>query len=61
MRDRQVKEENKRKKNEKRKEDELDHLLVEKIKEEINLEEEEFRDRKNKEMDRFHQLMKEND
>lgn len=33
MRDRQVKEENKRKKVEKRREDELDHLLVEKIKE----------------------------
>lgn len=33
MRDRQVKEENKRKKIEKRREDELDHLLVEKIKE----------------------------
>ena len=49
MRDRQVKEENKRKKIERRREDELDHLLVEKIKEEINLEEEEFRDRKNKE------------
>ena len=49
MRDRQVKEENKRKKIERRREDELDHLLVEKIKEEINMEEEEFRDRKNKE------------
>ena len=49
MRDRQVKEENKRKKVERRREEELDHLLVEKIKEEINLEEEEFRDRKNKE------------
>ena len=49
MRDRQVKEENKRKKIERRREEELDHLLVEKIKEEINLEEEEFRDRKNKE------------
>lgn len=49
MRDRQVKEENKRKKIERRREEELDHLLVEKIKEEINMEEEEFRDRKNKE------------
>ena len=49
MRDRQVKEENKRKKVERRREEELDHLLVEKIKEEINMEEEEFRDRKNKE------------
>lgn len=33
MRDKQIKDENKRKKNEKRKEDELDSLLVEKIKE----------------------------
>lgn len=33
MRDRQVKEENKRKKNEKRREEQLDNLLVEKIKE----------------------------
>ena len=39
MRDRQVKEENKRKKQEKKREDELDKLLVEKIKEEICLEE----------------------
>lgn len=35
MRDKQVKDENKRKKLEKRKEDELDSLLVNKIKEEI--------------------------
>lgn len=39
MRDRQVKDEVKRKKVEKKKEDELDHLLVEKIKEELTLEE----------------------
>lgn len=39
MRDRQVKDEGKRKKVEKKKEDELDKLLVEKIKEEITLEE----------------------
>lgn len=39
MRDRQVKDENKRKKVEKKKEDQLDQLLVEKIKEEITLEE----------------------
>ena len=32
MRDKQVKDENKRKKHEKRKDDELDHLLVQKIK-----------------------------
>lgn len=48
MRDRQVKDEVKRKKIEKKKEDELDHLLVEKIKEELTLEEREMRDRKNK-------------
>jgi len=48
MRDRQVKDEGKRKKVEKKKEDELDKLLVEKIKEEITLEEREMRDRKNK-------------
>ena len=35
MRDKQVKDENKRKKHEKKKEDELDSLLVQKIKEEI--------------------------
>lgn len=35
MRDKQVKDENKRKKVEKKKEDQLDHLLVEKIKEEL--------------------------
>jgi hypothetical protein len=35
MRDKQVKDENKRKKIEKKKEDQLDHLLVEKIKEEL--------------------------
>lgn len=35
MRDKQVKDENKRKKHEKKNEDQLDHLLVEKIKEEI--------------------------
>lgn len=33
MRDKQVKDENKRKKEEKKREDQLDHLLVEKIKE----------------------------
>ena len=38
MRDKQVKDENKRKKIEKKKDDELDQLLVEKIKEEIVLE-----------------------
>ena len=53
MRDRQVKDENKRKKCEKKKEDELDQLLVEKIKEEIVLEEEEMRARKDKERKRF--------
>jgi hypothetical protein len=37
MRDRQVKDESKRKKVEKKKEDELDHLLVQKIKEEISI------------------------
>lgn len=36
MRDKQVKDESKRKKLEKRKEDELDSLLVNKIKEEIH-------------------------
>jgi len=35
MRDKQVKDEAKRKKIEKKKEDQLDHILVEKIKEEI--------------------------
>jgi hypothetical protein len=35
MRDKQVKDENKRKKNDKKKDDQLDHLLVEKIKEEL--------------------------
>jgi hypothetical protein len=39
MRDKQVKDENKRKKEEKKREDQLDHLLVEKIKEEIDQEE----------------------
>ena len=37
MRDKQVKDETKRKKVEKKKEDQLDHLLVEKIKEEISI------------------------
>jgi hypothetical protein len=60
MRDRQVKDESKRKKVEKKKEDELDHLLVEKIKEEITLEEQEKIDRKKKELDRFQQVIKEN-
>lgn len=40
MRDRQVKEENKRKKNQKKKEDQLDSMLVTKIKEEIQLQQE---------------------
>ena len=39
MRDKQVKDENKRKKNEKKREDQPDNMLVEKIKEEISLEE----------------------
>ena len=46
MRDKQVKDQSKRKKVEKRKENELDQLLVEKIKEEITIEEQEMRDRK---------------
>ena len=46
---------------EKRKEDELDHLLVEKIKEELTLEEREMRDRKMKELNRFQQVMVENE
>lgn len=60
MRDKQVKDESKRKKVEKKKEDQLDHLLVEKIKEEISIEEQEMRDRKLKELQRFQQVMVEN-
>ena len=60
MRDRQIKDENKRKKVEKKKEDELDHLLVTKIKEEISVEEQEMRERKQKELQRFQQVMLEN-
>lgn len=48
MRDRQVKEEQKRKKHEKRKEDELDQMLVDKIKEELVMEEDDLRQRKDK-------------
>ena len=44
----------------KKKDDELDHLLVEKIKEEIVLEECEMKDRKQKERNRFQQIMEEN-
>lgn len=61
MRDKQVKDESKRKKVEKKKEDQLDHLLVEKIKEELTIEEQEMRDRKIKELNRFQQVMKENE
>lgn len=39
MRDKQVKDESKRKKNQKKKEEQLDNMLVEKIKEEISVEE----------------------
>lgn len=61
MRDKQVKDENKRKKHEKRKEDQLDHLLVEKIKEQIVDEQHQFKDRKYKERQRFQQVMQENE
>lgn len=61
MRDKQVKDESKRKKVEKKKEDQLDHLLVEKIKEELTTEEQEMRDRKIKELNRFQQVMSENE
>jgi len=36
-------------------------LLVEKIKEEISIEEQEMRERKRKETERFQQVMKENE
>lgn len=61
MRDRQVKEENKRKKEEKKREDQLDHLLVEKIKEELTQEELDLRARKEKELRRFQEAMAENE
>lgn len=61
MRDKQVKDENKRKKQEKKKDDELDHLLVSKIKQELTLEEKEMLERKIKERNRFQQIMIENE
>lgn len=61
MRDKQVKDENKRKKEEKKREDQLDHLLVEKIKEEITQEELDARARKEKDVRRFQETMVENE
>lgn len=46
---------------EKRNEEKLDNLLVEKIKEEISMEEQEMRRRKLKEQERFREMMAENE
>ena len=61
MRDKQVKDESKRKKHEQKKEQQLDSMLVDKIKEEISLEDQEMRDRRAKEMNRFKEVMIENE
>ena len=61
MRDKQVKDEHKRRKQETKKDKELDELLVNKIKEELSSEERDLHERKEKERERLHLIMEENE
>ncbi|CAK76015.1 unnamed protein product (macronuclear) [Paramecium tetraurelia] len=61
QRDKQVRDEQQRKKVEQKREKELDSLLVKKIREELELEQREQLNRRNKERERFLRMMKENE
>lgn len=61
MRDKQVKDEHKRKKNEKKRDDELDKMLVTKIQEELAQDEQDHFERKEREKERLRIIMDENE